>query len=123
MKVLSAVILALALLVAACGDDDGTTDAPTTTDAAALTAEERAWCTFLDDSPESIARFDAIFETGLSLGLNMDVVNATASGQRTLYLSQGLSEEDAILAASLDLFEFDAFVIACRETYAEASAG
>ena len=74
----------------------------------------RDWCRFTGSTDEDADRFDLIFEAGLSLELNMDVVNAAAAGLRTEYESQGMSPDESVQAVSDDLLEYDSFVAACR---------
>jgi len=95
------------LLTASCGGGSG------------LSSEERAWCTFTDDSPDAAIRFDYIFEAGLALNLNMDQVNALAADLRDEYEAEGLPPGEAIAKVSEQLFEMDAFVEACKAAYAE----
>lgn len=98
---------ALCVALAACGGGSG------------LTAGERAWCTFTDDSSATAERFDLIFEVGLRLQLNMDQVNATAASLREQYESEGMTPDEAIARVSDELFEMEAFVDACSAAYAE----
>ena len=107
--VVGATLLCVAL--AACGGGSG------------LTAEERAWCSFTDDSSATAERFDLIFEAGILLQLNMDQVNATAAGLRAQYESEGMTPTEAISRVSEELFEMEAFVEACRAAYAEHGTG
>lgn len=97
--------LALCVLVVGCGQASETASA------------ERAWCAFADASEQSALKFDVIFEAGLSLGLDMDVVNAQAAGLNGEYRASGMTEDEAARAVSDDLFEMDDFVTACGEAY------
>jgi len=105
MRIAAAVVVSS--LLVSCGGGSGLTDA------------EREWCTFSDDSAASAERFDAIFEAGLALQLNMDEVNATAAALRAQYESEGMTPEEAISRVSQDLLDIDAFVEACQAAYAE----
>ena len=94
---------AIALVTASCssGDSEPTTNisdllpppasSTTTTGAPTLTEEAREWCRFTGATEADAVRFDQIFEAGLGLGLNMDVVNATAGGKRLEYEEAGMS--------------------------------
>lgn len=108
------VLALLVLLTGACSDDDATATTDTTgpSPGAELSAEAREWCTF--SSVEDATRFDRIFEEGRLAGLNMDVVNATASGRRAEYEAQGLSANEAIARVSSELFDLPDFVEACQ---------
>lgn len=107
----------LVLLGAACSDDDATatTDTTAPSQGAELAPEVREWCTF--SSSDDADRFDQIFEEGRNNGINMDVVNATASVWRSEYEQQGLSQTEAISRVSADLFDLPEFVEACQLAY------
>jgi hypothetical protein len=107
-------LLALALITAACGDDD----TPTADDAAALDAAEREWCGYTGSPDTAAQRFDEIFEIGLGLGLGMDALNAQASARRTEFSEQGMTEDEAIAAVFDELLEAETYIEACREAYA-----
>ena len=106
---LAALVLSVAL--AACGNGSG------------LTAAERQWCRFTDDSEESAARFDLIFEAGLALGLNMDGINATASALRDEYEAEGMTSNQAIAAVSDVLLEDETYIEACQAAYEQHGDG
>ncbi len=97
--------LAVGVLVVGCGQATETASA------------EQAWCAFADASEQSALKFDVIFEAGLSLGLDMDVVNARAAGLNGEYRASGMTEDEAARAVSDDLFEMDDFVAACGEAF------
>lgn len=101
-----------------------TEPAPTTTAAfPVLTDGQRAFCRFTSSTDQDAFRFDLIFEAGLQLGLNMDVVNAIAGGSRRAYEQQGMSPDEAIRATSEDLFENLTFVKACIEAFDQYGPG
>jgi hypothetical protein len=133
MKSAALLIIALALTAAACSDDDAGATTPTTNAAtsdstqvdysATLTAEEIEWCTFTDSSVESADRFDVIFEAGLTLGLEMDSLNALAQANLDERMAQGMARDEAAAAVSQDLFTFEAFTLACHEAFTTANGG
>lgn len=113
MKRTVPILLAAALLLAACsGDsaDDGDS---------LLTAAEREWCSFGDSTEESAMHFDVIFEAGLALNLNMDLVNISATEARAKYEAEGMSPDEAIRAVSDDMANDETFAQACRLAYLE----
>lgn len=129
---LSILAAAAALLLVGCGSDErtpglelddlqrppDTAAAPTTTSPFdELTAEARDWCRFTGSTLHDANRFDLIFEAGLRLGLNMDVVNALAGGRRQELEDEGLSADEAVRAVSEELFADPTFVAACVEAY------
>jgi hypothetical protein len=103
-------VLVIALVVIACGDDETT--------AGTLTAAEREWCGFDAADDEAAMRFDQIFEAGLGLGLPMDALNAQAAALRTQYAEQGMSDDEAVRAVSDDLLREEAYISACQAAYA-----
>lgn len=106
--------LALAsLMLPACGGEDAAEDD------SLLTAEEREWCSFGDATEESAYRFDVIFEAGLALRLNMDMVNSSATEARANYEADGMSADEAVRAVSDDLTTNEDFVAACKLAYSE----
>jgi hypothetical protein len=95
-------------MLPACGGDDSL-----------LTAEEREWCSLGDATEESAYKFDVIFEAGLALRLNMDMVNVFATEARAGYEAEGMSADEAIRAVSDDLAMNKDFAAACKLAYAE----
>jgi len=104
-----ALFLAATIALCACGGDED----------ALLTAEEAEWCSFGDASEESAQRFDAIFEAGLALRLDMDLVNALAAEARAEYEAEGLDADAAVRAVSDDMAKNPDFAAACKLAYAE----
>lgn len=104
-----ALLVATCLVVTACSDGSG------------LTAEQRAWCHLPDASESTALKFDVIFEAGVFLDLNMDQVNARAAGLREGYLSEGMTEDEAVAAVSEDLLEDEAYTAACQEAFESCS--
>jgi hypothetical protein len=102
------------LMLPACGGDD------TGDDDSLLTAEEREWCSFEDATEESAEHFDVIFEAGLALGLNMDLVNYAASDARDNYEAEGMDPDAAVRAVSADMAEDPAFAAACKLAYSDS---
>lgn len=113
MRKALSVLLAMALLLAACGGDNAADED------SLLTAAEREWCNFADASEESAQRFDLIFEAGLALDLNMDLVNFFASEARDKYEAEGLDADAAVRAVSDDMAKNPDFAAACKLAYAE----
>ena len=107
-KALVGLLLASMMLPACSGDDNSL-----------LTAEEREWCSFGDATEESAYRFDLIFETGLALRLDMDMVNIFATEARAAYEAEGMSADEAIRAVSDDLTANSDFVAACKLAYSD----
>ena len=104
-----AYLLLLSLLIGSCGDDG------------LLTSEEREWCSITDATEESAVKFDLIFEAGLNLELQMDVINARAGVLNEEYAAEGMSVDEAARAVSGDLIEMDDYMAACQEAFAFCS--
>jgi hypothetical protein len=111
MRTAIVAVAALALMLSACSGDNEP-EGP-------LTEAAREWCTFTEATEEEALKFDFIFEAGLRLNLNMDVVNARADALRAEYEAQGLSADEAVKAVSAELFEIEEFVQACEAAYAD----
>jgi hypothetical protein len=107
----AAALLALTLALTACSDDGPLSNA------------EREWCSFTGSTEADALKFDIIFEAGLSLDLNMDVLNAQAGALQDEYLDQGLAADEAVKKVSEDLFEYEDFVAACGAAYADQIGG
>lgn len=108
MRRFTAVLLAASLAIAACGGDDSV-----------LTADEREWCSLTDASEESALRFDLIFEAGLYLRLNMDLVNAQADEARAGYQDAGMTPDEAVRAVSDELLDSEDYAAACKVAYSD----
>lgn len=118
MRKTLAVLILACLALPACGGDDAGADAGE--DNSLLTAEEREWCSFKDATEESAERFDVIFEAGLALDLNMDLVNISASEARGKYEAEGMSPDEAVSAVSDDMANDATFAAACKLAYSES---
>ena len=112
MRKTAAILLAAALTLTACGGDE-------TDDDSLLTAAEREWCSFEDSTEASAQHFDVIFEAGLALGLNMDLVNISATEARAKYEAEGMNPDEAVRAVSDDMATDATFAQACRLAYSE----
>lgn len=121
MKKLIVALLALSMVVAACGDDDAAAPDDTVSPDSPLTAAEREWCTLADTSDATALRFDEIFEGGLALGLPMDALNAQAAELRTQYQTDGMSDDEAVAAVGAALLDEPVFQQACKEAYFQFS--
>lgn len=108
------VLILASLVLPACGGDDSGEDD------ALLTAAEREWCSFNDASEESADRFDVIFEAGLALDLNMDLINISAIEARAEYEAEGMSPDEAVSAVSDDMANDATFATACKRAYSES---
>ena len=102
-------LVSLCLLLVACSDEG------------ALTGAEREWCSIPDASEESALKFDRIFEAGVGLGLQMDVVNAQAARLSDENVTAGMSLDEAARAVSAKLLETDDYVSACQAAFASCS--
>lgn len=109
MKRVLTVFLLASLILPACGGDDDSL----------LTAEEREWCSFADATEESAQHFDVIFEAGLALNLDMDLINISASEARDKYEAEGMSPDEAVRAVSDDMANDETFAAACKLAYSE----
>jgi hypothetical protein len=109
MRKAIAVLILASLTLPACGGDDD----------ALLTAEEREWCSFGDATEESAMHFDIIFEAGLALSLDMDLVNISASEARAKYEAEGMDADAAVRAVSDDMAKDPTFAAACKLAYSE----
>jgi hypothetical protein len=104
-----AILLLASLTLPACGGDDDSL----------LTAEEREWCRLGDATEESAMHFDVIFEAGLALNLNMDLVNISATEAREKYEAEGMDPDAAVRAVSDDMANDATFAAACKLAYSE----
>lgn len=108
MRRFSIALLAAVFGIASCGGNDS-----------ALTPDEREWCGLPDATEESALKFDLIFETGLSLGLDMDSINALADEARAGYEAEGLTADEAVHAVSDGLLENEGYIAACKLAYSD----
>lgn len=111
-RVLTALIVA-SLILPACGGDDAAEDN------SLLTAAEREWCSLDDATEASALHFDVIFEAGLALELNMDLVNISAAEARAKYEAEGMTPDEAVRAISDDMMNDETFAAACKLAYLE----
>ena len=102
------------MLPACGGDDNSPLDDPSL-----LTAAEQEWCSFGDATEESAMHFDVIFEAGLALGLNMDLVNMYATDARAEYEAEGMDPDAAVRAVSDDMANDATFAAACKLAYSD----
>ena len=103
-------LLLASMMLPACGGDDNSL----------LTAEEREWCSFGDATEESAKHFDVIFEAGLALSLDMDLINISAAEARAKYEAEGMSPDEAVRAVSDDMANDETFAAACQLAFAES---
>lgn len=106
MRTTLTILAVIAALLGACGGDE-----------AALTAEEREWCSFEDDSAEAALRYDVIFLAGSEAGINMELVSIFASELRAGYEADGLGVDESIAAVSDALLDNEDYIAACRAAY------
>ncbi len=110
MKALS-LLLATCILLAACAsadDADGGTS---------FTAAEREWCAITDASENSALKFDVVFEAGINLGLDMDLLNAQAAASNEEHHAAGMSDDEAARAVSDELLEMADYRAACQDAF------
>lgn len=108
MRTTLIILAVIAALLGACGGDDS-----------ALSAEEREWCSFGDDSVETALRYDTISLAGTEAGINMELVSIFAGELRAGYEADGMGINEAIAAVSDALLDNDDFIAACQAAYAQ----
>ena len=84
-----------------------------------LSAEEREWCSFADDSRETALRYDVIALAGADAGINMELVSIFAGELRATYEAEGMAANEAIAAVSDALLDNEDFIAACQAAYAQ----